>query len=88
MVVVSFQVAREPRPTLLTFYCVQSYWRDRGRMVEGKLQQFASMESALGAGKDAERRAPFVRVTRIRGNVEADYWENPVTVAKFGDPLG
>lgn len=70
---------------LLTLYVVQSHWLDRGRLVEGKLQQFASMESALRAGKQAERRSPFVRVTRVRGNVDADYWEDPITVAKFGD---
>lgn len=84
MGVVSIQVAREPRPTLLTVYCVRSYWRDRGRLVEGKLEQFGSMEAALRAAKVASRRSPFVRVTRIRGNIEADYWEDPVTIAKFG----
>ncbi len=85
MPVVAFSVAQEPRPTLLTVYCVQSYWRDRSKLVEGKLQQFGNMESALRAGKAAAVRSPFVRVFRVRGNVEADYWEDPVTVAKFGN---
>jgi hypothetical protein len=83
MSVVSFKVAQEPHPVLLTFYCVRSYWTDRGRLVEGKLQQFASMETALRAGKAATNRCPEARVFRVRGNPEADYWEDLVLVATY-----
>jgi hypothetical protein len=81
------QIARlvEPAPTLLTLFYVRSYWRDRGQLVEGKLEQFANMELALRAGRRAGLRAPAVRVCRVRGNPEADYWEEAVTVAKFGE---
>jgi hypothetical protein len=74
-----------PAPPVLTVFGVLSYWSDRNKLAEGKLQQFANMESALRAGQAAAKRAPAVRVFRIRGNPEADYWEEMVTVAKFGD---
>jgi hypothetical protein len=83
--VVAFKVAVEPSPNLLTLYCVQSYWSDRGCLAEGRRQQFANMELALRAGKEAARRSPAVRVFRVRGNIEADFWEDPVTIAKFGE---
>lgn len=85
MPVVQFRVAHEPHPVLVTLYCVRSYWADRGDLREGALQQFASMETALRAGKRAALRYPFVKVFRVRGNIEADYWEEPVTVAKYGE---
>lgn len=88
MTVVALKIAQAKPPTLLTVFCVRSYWNDRGRLAEGRLQQFGSMESALRAGKHAARRSPAVRVYRVRGNSEADYWEDPVTVAKFGDRAG
>jgi hypothetical protein len=83
--VVAFKSALEPRPNLLTVYCVRVYWNDRGKLAEGRLKQFGNMEVALRYGDQAARRAPAVRVFRMRGNVDADYWEDPVTVAKFGD---
>jgi hypothetical protein len=85
MTVLQFSAALAPSPTLLTVYCVQSYWRDRDVLKEGRLQQFANMESALRAGQLAARRAPLVKVSRVRGNPQVDYWEEPVTVARFGD---
>lgn len=84
MAVIQFRNAQESRPTLITVFGVRAYWNDRGNLAEGKLQQFANMESALRAGAQAALRAPAVRVFRIRGNVEADYWEELVTVAKYG----
>lgn len=88
MTVLLLKAYRDAPPTLLTVFAVRSYWNDRGKLAEGRLEHFGNMESALRAGKDAARRAPAVRVDRVRGNVEADYWEEPVTVAKFGDRAG
>lgn len=85
MSVVRFQVALERAPTLLTLYCVRSYWNDRGKLAHGRTLQFANIELALRAGSDAAKRSPAVRVFRVRGNPEVDYWEEAVTVAKLGD---
>jgi hypothetical protein len=85
MSVVAFQTALQREPTLLTVYGVRAYWNDRGRLAEGRLQQFANVESALRSARKAALRSPAVRVFRVRGNVEADYWEDPITVAKFGE---
>lgn len=85
MTVIALNAFREPSPRLLTLFCVQSYWSDRGRLAAGRFQQFGTMEAALRAGAESGRRSPAVLVYRIRGNPEADYWERPVTVAKYGD---
>jgi hypothetical protein len=47
-------------------------------------------EITLDDLKEIERRAegPAVRVYRVKGNAEVDYWEEPVTLAKFGDHTG
>lgn len=85
MAVIQLKSVEVQRPSLLTVFCVRSYWNDRGKLAEGCLQQFGNVESALRAGKEAARRSPAVRVFRVRGNIEADYWEEAVTLAKFGD---
>lgn len=84
MAILQFRSAPAECPHLITLYSVISHWSDRGRLVEGKVQQFANMESALRAGVAAATRAPAVRVCRVRGSVDADYWEEAVTVAKYG----
>lgn len=83
--VFAIKEALAPHPSLLTFFCVRSYWNDRGVLAEGRLEQFPNMELALRAGKRAAAKAPAVRVFRVRGNVGANYWEDPVTVARFGN---
>lgn len=88
MSVVQFKVVQAPDPVLFTLYGVRVYWNDRGALAEGRLQQFANMELALRAGQEAARRSPAVRVYRIRGNAEVDYWEEPVTVARYGERSG
>lgn len=88
MSVVQFKVAQAAEPILITLYGVRSYWSDRGKLAEGKLQQFANMESALRAGQRAALKAPAVRVFRIRGNPAADYWEDPVIIARYGARSG
>jgi hypothetical protein len=72
-----------------SFY-VRSYWSDGRRLHDGKFEQFASMESALRAGKAASLRSAGVRVCRVRGNPSADYWEDPISIARWGEvpPLG
>jgi hypothetical protein len=85
MNVVALKAAAEPAPTLLSVYCAQAYWVDRGRLVEGRLHQFSNMEAALRAGQRVAQRAPAVRVYRVRGNPEVDYWEPRVTLAKYGE---
>lgn len=88
MSVIAFKIVQDRPPTLLSVFCVQAYWNDRGKLAEGRLQQFGSMEAALRAGKVAARRAAAVCVFRVRGNPEADYWEDPVTLAKYGERGG
>ena len=78
---------REPaRPRhLMTMFCVQAYWRDRDKLAKGAFAQHANMEAALRAGKVAERRSAAVLVYRVRGNVAAQYWEEPVVIARLGE---
>ena len=85
MAVVALRAVHEPHPVLMTVFCVQTYWRDRDRMAKARFEQYVSMEAALRAGKAAARRAPGVHVYRVRGNVEADYWEPPVVLATYGE---
>lgn len=85
MPVLAFRSPREPHPVLVNIFCVQRYWRNRSSLAEGKLDQFGSMELALRAGREAARHAPLVHIYRVRGNVEADYWEEPVTIARLGE---
>lgn len=88
MNVIALRAALEPQPKLLTIFCVQTYWNDRGRLAEGRVEQFANVESALRAAAVAVRRSPAAKVYRVRGNPEVDYWEESVTVAKMGDRRG
>lgn len=88
MNVIALREVRPPQPRLLTIFCVQRYWSDRGRLREGRLEQFGNLEAALRSAGRAATRAPAAKVYRVRGNPEADYWEDAVTVAKFGDRRG
>ena len=85
MAVVALRAREEPHPVLVTVYCMQTYWLDRGEPKRGRFQQFTSMEAALRAGRAAASRSPLVVVQRVRGNVEADYWEPATTLATFGE---
>ena len=75
----------EVRPRLTIAYCVQAFWRDREQLVKGCFEQHASMEAALRAGKRAARRSPAVLVYRVRGSVEPQHWEEPITIARLGE---
>jgi len=69
----------------VTVYCVQAYWRDREKLARGRFRQFAKEEAAIGAGKAAAIRNAGVVVFSVSGHPEADYWEEPVVIATFGD---
>ena len=85
MAVVALREVEEPHPVLVTVYTVQAYWLDRGVPKRGRLSQHVAMETALRVGKAAGGRSPLVVVQRVRGNVEADYWEPATTLATFGE---
>lgn len=86
MAVVQLRAASEPAPKLMTLFVVRTFWLDRGQWGEGKLQQFPNMESALREGERCFAQFPAVLVQRVRGNVEVNFWDMPVTVARFGQP--
>lgn len=81
--VLQFKEAPEPRPRLTEVFFVQTYTRIGERLIPAKFEQFASMEVALRAGQRAALKATGVRVCRVRGR--ADYWQDPVRIARWGD---
>ena len=71
--------------TSVTVYCVETFWRNKGRMEKGQLRQFGSADQALSAGSALSRRMPGVLVYKVSGSPKVDYWDDPVVLAAHGD---
>jgi len=78
-------IREEPRLSLVTVYCVLSFWRDRHKLAAGKVQQFATLEPALKAARVQARRSPSVVVFSISGCAELDSWSAPHVLAVHGE---
>lgn len=68
-----------------TIFCVQTYWRQGRRMEAGQLRQFAQEADARSVGKSLSGRMPGVLVYAITGEPEADFWDDPRVIARYGD---
>ena len=68
-----------------SIYCVQTYWRQGRRMEPGQLRQFAGEADARQVGKSLAVRMPGVLVYAITGEPEADFWDEPRLIARYGD---
>lgn len=69
----------------VTVYCVETFWRNKGRVEKGQLLQFGCPDQALSAGRALSSRMPGVLVYRVSGSPKVDYWEEPVVMATHGD---
>lgn len=72
-----------------TIFCVQTYWRQGRRMEPGQLRQFAAEAEARSVGRSLSRRMPGVIVYSVTGEPEADFWDDALVIARYGDaPYG
>lgn len=74
-----------------TIYCAQPFWRRAGRLIPGEPLQFIDRERAAeGARILTLGSADGVAVFSLTGDPAADYWAEPVLLAKVGQvpPLG
>lgn len=72
-----------------TIYCVQTYWKSGRRLEMGQLRQFAEEAPARAAGKLLAGRMPAVLVYQVTGEPEADFWDEPKMLERYGDvPTG
>lgn len=68
-----------------TIYCVQPYQRSAGRLVRGHMRRMLSAEAAMRAARAYKGAAAGVVVFRVTGSPEADYWSEPVLIARAGE---
>ena len=68
-----------------TIYCVQPYQRSAGRLVKGHLRRLLSRDAAIRAARSCKGAAAGVVVYRVSGAPEADYWSEPILIARAGD---
>lgn len=68
-----------------TIYCVQPYVRSAGRLAKGHMRRLLSRDAAIRAAQCMKGQAAGVVVFRVTGSWEADYWSDPVLVARAGD---
>lgn len=72
----------------VTIYCVETYWRNKGRMEKGQLRQFGCPDQALAAGRALSARTAGVLVYRVTGSPKVDYWDEPEILETHGDMRG
>lgn len=70
---------------LRTIFCVQPYRRSAGRLVKGHMRRLLSRDAAIRAARAMKGEAAGVVVFRVSGSPEADYWTDPVLLARAGD---
>lgn len=69
----------------VTVFCVETFWRNKGRMEQAQLRQFGSEAEARAAGEALGDRAPGVMVYRVSGSPRMDLWDEPVVLKTFGE---
>lgn len=70
---------------LRTIFCVQPYSRVAGRLAKGHMRRLLSREAAIRAARAEKGRAAGVVVFRVSGSPEADYWTDPIIIARAGE---
>jgi hypothetical protein len=68
-----------------TIYCVQPYQRSAGRLVPGHMRRLLSRDAAIRAARAYKGAAEGVVVFRVMGSPEADFWTDPVLIARSGN---
>lgn len=68
-----------------TIYCSQPYLRRPSGLEKGHMRRFLSERAALTAARAMRRDAPGVVVFKVQGTPEADYWTDPILIARYGD---
>ena len=68
-----------------TIFCVQPYVRSAGKLSRGHMRRLLSHDAAINAARSMKGQAAGVVVFRVSGNWEADYWSDPVLIARSGD---
>ncbi|GAA0212628.1 hypothetical protein GCM10009081_29150 [Brevundimonas nasdae] len=68
-----------------TIYCVQPYQRSAGRLVQGHMRRLLSRDAAIRAAQACKGMAAGVVVYRVTGSPEADFWMDPVMIARSGE---
>jgi len=68
-----------------TIFCVQPYVRSAGKLEKGHLRRLLSRDAAIRAARAARGQAAGVVVYRVSGSWEADYWTDPVLIARAGE---
>ena len=68
-----------------TIYCVQPYQKSAGRLVQGHMRRLLSQEAAIRAARAYKGGAAGVLVFKVTGSPEADYWLDPVLIARAGE---
>lgn len=66
-------------------YCVETFWRNGQKLERGQLRQFAEPLTAKAVGRELGARMPGVLVYSISGEPEADCWDEPEEIARYGD---
>lgn len=68
-----------------TIFCVQPYRRGADGLRKGHLRRLLSRDAALSAARVMARYECGVIVYRVTGRTGADFWGDPVVIAKAGD---
>lgn len=68
-----------------TIYCVQPYVRSGGRLDKGHMRRLLSRDAAIRAARGMRGLAAGVVVFRVSGCWEADFWSDPVLIARAGE---
>jgi hypothetical protein len=68
-----------------TIFCVQPYQRSQGSLMRGHMRRLLSRDAAIRAAQCMKGQAAGVVVYRVTGCWEADYWTDPVLIARAGD---
>lgn len=66
-------------------YCVETFWRNAGKLERGQLRQFAQPALAEATAKDLAERVPGVLVYSVTGEPAIDFWDEPEVIARYGD---
>lgn len=75
----------QKRGMLKTLYCVQPYRHAAGQLARGDLRRLISRDAAIRAARAMRGQCAGVVVYRVTGSPDADYWSEPVLIARAGE---
>lgn len=67
-----------------TIFCVQPYVSTTLGLQPGHLRRLLSRDAAMRAARSERGAAAGVIVYSVTGSAEADYWREPVLIARAG----